>query len=385
MMKLTVIAGVIAIGLVVIFGLYLFGLGLRNVGRAMASLRWPTTAGKVVRSDPKEQHDVDKKTGATSVIYSADTVIQYEVAGKEYSTNLIHFGQTLGSGDESEAELQRLRYPVGGEVSVSYDPSQPSTAAARPGLHAEAFWLLGAGLAFLLPAALVLFVFLTVFRNAPELQRENDEFGKSVETMIEDGRRGIAPPDVPFRPPKDGSGVIAPVAAVLFGAIFCGLGVLALSSGAQRLWHGAASEHWPSVQGKVLFSRVNASETQVSENRPGAIASPQVVKTFSPQFVYTYDVDGVKHFNNRRRFGRIEGSDDAWAEDIAARYKVGTEIRVRYFPSDPDVAVLEPGNNSEGLWLPSVGLVALLFGLATLIWIVPALAKETWLASSKPG
>ena len=112
MMKLTMIGVVIAVGLVVAFGVYLFGLGLRNVGRAVASPRWPRTAGKVVRSATGEQHDVDRKTRIVSVIYSADTVIQYEVAGKQYSTNLIHFGQTLGSGDASEAELQHLRYPV---------------------------------------------------------------------------------------------------------------------------------------------------------------------------------------------------------------------------------------------------------------------------------
>ncbi len=367
MMKLTVIGVAIAVGLVVAFGLYLFGLGLRNVGRAAASSRWPRTAGKVVRSATREQRDADKKSGAVSVIYSADTVIQYEVGGKQYSTNVIHFGQTLGSGDESEAELQRLRYPLDGEVSVSYHPSQPWIAAARPGLHAEAFWLPGAGLAFLLPAALALFVFLTVFRTAPGQQRNDDEFQKSVETAIENGRRGIAPPDIPFRPPKDASDAIAPVAAGLFAAVFCGLGILALSGGAQRLWRGAASEHWPSVEGQVLFSRVNASETEDSNHRSAT--------TFSPQFVYTYEVDGVKHFNNRRRFGRIEGSAEDWAEDIAAHYKVGRGVRVYYFQADPDVAVLEPGNNSEGLWLPGVGLVALLFGLATLIWIVPAVAK----------
>jgi hypothetical protein len=28
------------------------------------------------------------------------------------------------------------------------------------------------------------------------------------------------------------------------------------------LWRSAASEHWPSVDGKVLFSRVNTSETR---------------------------------------------------------------------------------------------------------------------------
>jgi hypothetical protein len=367
MMKLTVIGGVIAIGLVVAFGLYLFGLGLRNVSRAVASSHWPRTAGKVVRSDTRKQQDVDKRTRAVSVIYSADTVIQYEVAGKQYSTNLIHFGQTLGSGDASEAELQRLRYPVEGTVPVSYDPSRPWIAAARPGLHAEAFWLPGAGLAFLLPAAVALFVFLAVFRTVPQQQRNDDEFQKSVETAIQDGRRGTAPPDIPFRPPKDESDVIAPVVAGLLGAVFCGLGILALSSGAQRLWRGTASEHWPSVEGTVLFSRVNASETEDSDERRST--------TFSPQFVYTYEVDGVKHFNNRRRFGQIEGSGEDWAEDIATRYRVGKGVRVYYFQADPDVAVLEPGNNSEGLWLPGVGLVALLFGLATLIWIVPAVAK----------
>ena len=367
MMKLTVIGVAIAIGLVAALGLYLFGLGLRNVVRAAASSHWPRTAGKVVRSDTREQHDVDRKTRDVSVIYSADTVIQYEVAGKGYSTDLIHFGQTLGSGDASEAELQRLRYPVGGEVPVSYDPSRPWIAAARPGLHAEAFWLPGAGLAFLLPAALSMAVFLTVFRAAPQQRRDDDEFKKSVEAAIENGRRGIAPPDMPFRPPKDESDVIAPVVAGLMGAVFCGLGILALSSGAQRLWRGAASEHWPSVEGKVLFSRVNASDTRDSENRRAT--------TFSPQFVYTYEVAGVKHFNNRRRFGQIEGSGEDWAEDIAARYQAGKGVRVYYFQADPDVAVLEPGNSSEGMWLPGVGLVALLFGLAALIWIVPAVAK----------
>src|ERR1039457_2119605 len=74
MMKLTVIGVAIAVGLVVAFGLYLFGIGLRNVGRAAASSRWPRTAGKVVRSDTKVQRDVDKNTRDVSVIYSADTV-----------------------------------------------------------------------------------------------------------------------------------------------------------------------------------------------------------------------------------------------------------------------------------------------------------------------
>ena len=145
---------------------------------------------------------------------------------------------------------------------MSYDPSHPWIAAARPGLHAEAFWLPGAGLAFLLPAALAMFVFLTLIRTMPLQQRGDDEFRKSVEAAIENGRRGIAPPDIPFKPPKDSSDVIVPLCAGLLGVVFCGLGILALSSGAQRLWRGAASAHWPAVEGKVLFSKVNTSRNR---------------------------------------------------------------------------------------------------------------------------
>lgn len=367
MMKLSMIGVMVAIGLVAAFGLYLFGIGLRNVSRAVASARWPTTAGKVARSETKEQHDVDRKTRDVSVTYSADTVIQYSAAGKEYSTNLIHFGQTLGSGDESEAELQRLRYPVDGAVSVRYDPNHPWIAVARPGLHAEAFWLPGAGLAFLLPALLAMFVFLNVFKTMPQQAQDDDAFAKSVQTAIDNAQRGIPPPDVPFQPPKSAPDAVMPAAAGVFGAIFLSLGILALSSGAQRMWRASSSEQWPTVEGKVLFSKVNVNSARDSAH--------DRVETFSPEFVYTYEIAGVKHFNNLRRFGQIAGSAEDWAEDIAAHYPVGKAVRVHYYPADPDVAVLEPGRNSEGLWLPGAGLVALLFGLATLIWIVPAVGK----------
>ena len=365
MMRLTEIGAIVAIGLVAAFGLYLVGIGLRNVGRAVESAHWPTAAGKVVRSETREEHTVDPKTRDVSVTYSADTVIQYAAGGKQYTTNVIHFGQTLGSGDASEAELQRLRYPVDGAVAVRYDPRHPWIAAARPGLHAEAFWLPGAGLAFLLPALIAAFVFLNVFQTMPRQAQEDDAFAKSVQAAIDNAQRGIPPPD--FHPPKSEPDAVMPLVAGVFGAIFCALGILALSSGAQRMWRGNASEHWPSVQGSVLFSKVNSAETRDSGERR--------TETFSPQFVYTYEVDGTKHFSNLRRFGRIEGSGEDWAAEIAARYKPGKAVRVYYYPADPDVAVLEPGNNSEGLWLPGVGLAALLFGLAALIWIVPAVAR----------
>jgi hypothetical protein len=365
MTKLTLTAVVIPVGLLLALGLWLFALGMRNVARGVASSHWPRTAGKVVSSDTKESHDVDRKTRDVSVIYSANTVVQYRVDGKDYSTNLIHFGQTLGSGDASEAELQRLRYPVGGEVSVSYNLSQPWIAAARPGLHSEALLLPGGGLAFLLPGLLILFVFFNLYRNAPQQRRDDDDFRRSVETSMSMMERGIVPPD--FKPPKEAPDMIMPVAAAFLGAVFAGLGLLGVWGGAHRLWRGHQSESWPTVEGKIVYSRVTGSDARDADN--------QRTTTFSPAFAYSYTVDNVQHFGNLRRFARIAGSGEDWAEDIAARYRLGKAVKVHYYAADPDVAVLEPGNDSEGLWLPGVALAALFFGLSVLIFLVPSLAK----------
>ena len=98
--------------------------------------------------------------------------------------------------------------------------------------------------------------------------------------------------------------------------------------------------------------------------------------TYSPQFVYQYEVGGVTHFNIMapvRKEGEGEGED--WARNIAKRYPKGGKVAVSYFPADPDVATLETGNDSEALYLPGIGLVMVLFSLAVFIFIVPSIAK----------
>src|ERR1039457_2862025 len=135
MMKLIVIAGGGAIGLVAILGLYLFVKGARNVQRAVASTGWPTTTGMVVKSETTDSIDRTPETGEAVESHSTKTIIRYDANGKTYTTDVIHFGQTLGSSDASEAALQRIRYPVGSEVVVSYDPRAPWIAAIRPGLR----------------------------------------------------------------------------------------------------------------------------------------------------------------------------------------------------------------------------------------------------------
>ena len=49
---------------------------------------------------------------------------------------------------------------------------------------------------------------------------------------------------------------------------------------------------------------------------------------------------------------------------------------VQSHPRDPDLAVIEPGIINEALVLPGFGALAILFGIAALIFIVPAVSRK---------
>ena len=358
MNKFVISACALAIALVALFGLYLFIKGVRNVQMASASSRWPTTSGKVIHSETTREVTEDDKNGS-SVTFSTTTTIQYTVDGQDYTTSLLHFGQTLGSSDKSEAALLRLRFPEGKPVTVSYDPSHPSTGVMKPGVHAEAFWLPGAGLAFLLPAVLCLMMGPSMIRSINS--SDDQAFAKSVQSAIEAGRRGEVPMDIP-PPSQSGGNAAMAMAAAFVGLVACGLGVLALTAGYQRYWRGSASEGWPITQGSVIAA---STDTPDDSSDTAAYA----------RFVYEYEVAGAKHYNNLRRFAEIEGGSQDEADRIATRYRKGAAVKVSYYPADPDVSVLEPGNTTAALWLPGIGVVLILFSLAVFIWMVPALAK----------
>lgn len=372
MMKLIVIVGGGAIGLVALLGLYLFVKGARNVQRAVASTGWPTTTGLLVRSDTTDSIDRTPKTGEAVESHSTKTIIRYDANGKTYTTGVIHFGQLLGSSDASDAALQRIRYPVGSEVVVSYDPRAPWIAAIRPGLHTEAFWLPGAALAFLLPAVLCLAMLPNIMRAVRDGGAADEAFQSAVHRAMEDAARGVPVPDrLPVPPPGAGGSAGMAIAAGVFAGVFCALGILALAGGMQKVWRGWASASWPTVPGEVVFTRVG-SHVQAPSGQDGGNST-----SYSPEFVYQYNVAGRKHVNNVRRFGGVQGAGEEWARDIARRYPMGKKVSVAYFPTDPDVSVLEPGNGGDAFWLPGIGVALLLFSLAAFYWVVPALARSS--------
>jgi hypothetical protein len=366
MNKVVAAAYLFVVGLLVALGGFLLFKGLRNVQLAVESAKWPVTSGVVVSSETTRSVTRDERKNRSSVTFDTKTVIHYAVNGHEYDTDVLHFGQTLGSSDKSDAALQRLRYPAGAKVPVSYNPANPSVGVMKPGLHAEAFWLPGAGLAFLLPAVLCLAMGPSLFRDVSKASAEEQEFARQVHEAIETGRPST------FTPPRMAGDSVMPVAVTAFGAVFCCLGMLALAGGMVRIWHGYASQSWPTTTGQVIMAYKGGGEGDEAGEDP---SDDSTDPAYQVRFVYRYDVAGVTHFNNLRRFAEAEGGDKDDVARIAERYRKGANVRVSYFPADPDVAVLEPGNTSDALWLPGLGVVLLLFSLAVFVWVVPGVSK----------
>lgn len=298
-----------ALSIIVVAGLYLFGLGARNLWWAFSSTRWPTVSGVVQEANVvKEVSHVRYKTSA--IAYIARITFGYQVHGRKYQTNKIGFGQAIGTENSSDAELRRLRYPVGAEVPVSYNPRDPSIAVVKPGFDPDVVWIPGAGLGLILIGVTSIAMYLIASRGGWPL--------------------GL------------GMRVFAIIIIVIGGTL--------LTAGLLNLWRASASQHWPVTRGVIVYAR---------QDEDGA--------TRDTRLAFEYDVNGQKYFSNTRRFGEIYGSDYEAANKIMQRYPGGAEVRVAYSPDNPELAVLDPGFDSDAYYLPGAGAAVLLFGVVVLI------------------
>jgi hypothetical protein len=326
----------LGLGLVLVIGLGLFLLGARNLRRAIASLHWPTASATVVESStsidvtPPSRGMRGSRNSVSSIMYTANIRFQYEVNGRKYRTDQIWFGQTAGSGDSSEAELRRFRYPLGDKVTVSYDPADPAIAAVHPGFQAEALWLPGAGLAFLVPGLMAFLMFRSAFTDS-----------------------GMA------------------VGLGIFCMVFMTIGAIILFFGGRSVLRGWQSQSWPTTRGVIVYGTVDKSQSVTTTSDDEEFVST----TSGARIVYRFEVNGRQHYSNTRTFGQLAGADSEWASRIAARYPLGREVTVSYRPDAPDIATVETGVASEAWWAPGAGAAFFLFGLAALVFGVPTLSK----------
>jgi hypothetical protein len=144
-------------------GIFIFGLGMRDVMRANDSKSWPTTVATVQKSVVKT--DVDEEGGFS---YSALVLFDFEVNGFGYSGDQVSFGD-FGSGDSERVEEIVKRYPEGTEVIVYFHPDDPDLSILESGLTARAWAIPGFGFVFLIFGVLMALVLPRLFKPKADL------------------------------------------------------------------------------------------------------------------------------------------------------------------------------------------------------------------------
>jgi Protein of unknown function (DUF3592) len=144
--------------------------------------------------------------------------------------------------------------------------------------------------------------------------------------------------------------LLAPLALILFGAVYKSLQVRAASD-------------WPSAPGKVVVSNSQVRDVRVIDaSREDGF---RIEKRNFANIVYEYSVSGEKLSNNRVSIDEDRGNFGI-AETIA-RYPVGKDVTVYYNSRHPRDAVLER-DTPKGWWgCFGIGMVialAIIFGSA---------------------
>jgi hypothetical protein len=300
-------------------------MGLRSVWRGLASSHWPTVSGVVLHAGMTESQAKETGTRNTYIFYSTKLAFRYQVNGQDYTTETVQFGRAIGSGDISSEAVLMLRYPAGTKVTVFYHPHDPALAAVKPGVNTDVAWYLCGGAILILFGAFCVVGYLWM------------------------------------EPGFD----LTPYITSFFWVVFMLFGVAILAPGLRNLWYAHASQGWPTTNGVIVYMEQEATGRVIQENEG---RTGQFTMHGAP-LAYRYEVNGIQYFSNVRHFGQfISSSSQDWAEAILQRYPSGTGVPVSYCPTDPDLAALEPGINSESYYLPGAGLAFLLFGIAVMIW-----------------
>lgn len=310
------ILGAFALGM-----LALLGLGLKNIVRGLTSTGWPVTEGVVAKVTMTTATSRDTRRQTSSTTYHADLSFRYTVQRRDYETDQVSWGQTLGSGDPAEAVMLALTYPEGRRVGVSYNPAHPEEAVVKPGLTSSAFLLPGAALVFLLfliPGSVVTWRLFVV--PGPE--------------------RAVTGPDLSS---FFGWFLVIPIL----------MGTPMLVHGVRTLAQARASQSWPVVAGSWL--------SEVPTHRLPGVDALREHRGFP--YVYTYEAAGDRRFQCLRWFGQGTASGNNSDAEIESQFPRGQALAVHYDPRDPDTAVLSPGMRGFAWILPGAGAGFVLFGM----------------------
>ena len=142
-----------------------------------------------------------------------------------------------------------------------------------------------------------------------------------------------------------------PVALVGFGLV-----VLMFFFAARRAAKQAAT--WPTVRGKIVKSEVEEYQER-DEDSDGRV---RWRTAYRPKVEYTYAVNGRELRGNQISYGMTVSAGKGYAEKVAAKFPVGSEIDVHYDPKEPSNSALTAGG-AGATWFILVAAVVV-FALA---------------------
>jgi Protein of unknown function (DUF3592) len=141
---------VIMFAVLVVFGLVLGGIGIYRYNLGKRSVSWPAATGVITASRAQPT-----KTENNRNEYRLSVGYTYAVDGKTYSGTRITASDVYEK-TRNAAEEALKKYPIGGEVSVYYDPDDPGSSLLETGMKKNVYALLGgSAFCFLLAAAIV--------------------------------------------------------------------------------------------------------------------------------------------------------------------------------------------------------------------------------------
>jgi hypothetical protein len=122
-------SGFIILALFIAFGIYLLSKSLKLRMKSWKAIKWPTTSATILESSIAE--DLARNAmGEVAVGYLLMVKYEYRVNMKTYQGDRVTFGNP--SFNFVIASNLVEQYAVGKQVTVSYDPADPSECVLAP-------------------------------------------------------------------------------------------------------------------------------------------------------------------------------------------------------------------------------------------------------------
>jgi hypothetical protein len=133
--------------IIAIIGIGLTFLGILKIKKTEEAKRWPVARGIVISSNV-----------AGAIKYYPSVEYKYTIDSVEYNSNRIS-NVNFNTKKRDVVEKFLTKFPIGSEIKVYYNGSEPSEAFLEPGINTGNILLLAFGIILLaIPISIVIFI-----------------------------------------------------------------------------------------------------------------------------------------------------------------------------------------------------------------------------------